>query len=252
MTQFAALRLSAYDFFKQFAWHPIEDQYNQDEMLAEAQQRRFLITTSFARAGAARRGTSKGHDMSPNSLEKNVLTAISKNLGPIRAFFASIEGEKAGYKTDFDYARELSKQELEMNLRQIPDLGLAETEIVQAFNILDISKAGSITFAEIEALVKAFVKDPFLSATLLPRPFPGTAFPCPPNPLLTPRDLKYRPHSAKINRPSESNQNGTRPATAKPRMYTQARRPPSARQLPLSARGSDKQLHQVLSIYWLN
>jgi len=220
-------------------------------MLAEAQQRRFLITTSFARAGAARRGTSKGHYMSPNSLEKNVLTAISKNLGPIRAFFASIEGEKAGYKTDFDYARELSKQELEMNLRQIPDLGLAETEIVQAFNILDISKAGSITFAEIEALVKAFVKDAFLSATLLPRPFPGTAFPCPPNPLLTPRDLKYRPHSAKINRPSESNQNGTRPATAKPRMYTQARRPLSARQLPLSARGADKQLHQVLSIYWL-
>ena len=226
------VRLDSLEFMKLFAWHPLGTIQEQKEMVSEAQRRRFAIIASVARAVAAQKGLDKGQ-MSSFTTERTVFTAIRKNLGPIRGLFAASDGHSSRYTTDFVYERELTRQQFESGLRQVQGLGLSEGEIAHAFDVINGKQAQSITFAEIEGVLKDDVSRPL--RTLVPRSSSGSrAIPLPPTGVpkpngTTPRHHKYRPHSAKSERTSASVGAGQRPTTAKPRMYVPRQRPLSAR-----------------------
>jgi len=215
----AIVGLSPLEFMKLFAWHPLGTIQEQMEMLIAAQRRRFAIIASFARAVAARNSFGKGQ-MASFSRERILLTAIRKNLGPIRGLFAACDGQSPGYSTDFVYERELSREQFERGLHQVPGLDLSEAEIAQTFDVLNIKQAQGITFAEIENLLKEDTSKPL--HTLVPRPSSGKqVIPLPPTgsprpSTVTPR--KYRPHSAKSERLSTIVGAGPRPTTARARI----------------------------------
>ena len=232
-------RLSAQDFLKHFAWHPIGSSDDQQESLAEAQSRRFAIITSLARAGAANRGM--GDDMTSFGMKSMIVRVIRKNLGPIRALFAESEASSHGFKTEFVYEQEMTREKFEHGLRTISDLGLSEHEVTQVFDVFDVSKSGKLTFADIEQVftidANAPVRKQILAAGLSSArtTVPGThsgpvnyhhCSVAPP---------KYRPHSAKVERPSaliaaaKMRPLPQRPMTARSRMYTPRKRPLSAR-----------------------
>lgn len=244
----AVVGLSPLEFMKIFAWHPLGTIQEQMEMLIAAQRRRFAIVASFARAVAARTGVGKGQ-MASFPLEKKLLTAIRKNLGPIRGLFAACDEHSPGYSTDFVYERELSREQFERGLRQMPGLELSEAELAQTFDVLNIKQAQGITFAEIETLLKEDMSKPL--RTLVPRPSSGKqVIPLPPTgsprpSTVTPR--KYRPHSAKSERPSTFVGAGPRPTTARARISARSAGGLDRVAIPEFSPASVSQSHHVQS-----
>ena len=131
-------RLNAHDFLKLFAWHPVGSLQDQDELLADAQRRRFSIVTGLARTAASRQGV----DIVSFSLQNAVLVAIRKNLAAVKALFAAVDSSERAHATDLGYDRGLSRKPFEEGLCQISDLGLSEAEIREVFPILEPHKKG--------------------------------------------------------------------------------------------------------------
>jgi tetratricopeptide (TPR) repeat protein/CRP-like cAMP-binding protein len=244
----AVVGLSPLEFMKLFAWHPLGTIQEQMEMLIAAQRRRFSIIASFARAVGARNSVGKGQ-MASFSGERILLTAIRKNLGPIRGLFAACDGQSPGYSTDFVYERELSREQFERGLHQVPGLDLSEAEIAQIFDVLNIKQAQGITFAEIENLMKEDTSKPL--RTLVPRPSSGKrVIPLPPTGSLRPSAVtprKYRPHSAKSERLSTIVGAGPRPTTARARISARTAGGVDRVAIPEFSSASVSQSHHVQS-----
>ena len=227
-------RMGAQDFMKVFSWHPLGSPQEQAELIAEAQSRRFAIITSLARAGASRRGMAG--EMCSFSAESLLLSVIRKNLGPVRALFSEGIAASEGFKTDFAYEQTLTRDQFESGLRSIKNLGLSENDIVQAFDVFDVSRSGKITFAEIEQVYKADANAPLQKRLVAARPSSSGARTSVPRPPSGYHDRgRHRPHSAKAERPSaivaaaKIRPLPTRPTTATSRMYTPRQRPLAAK-----------------------
>ncbi len=217
-------RMCAQDFLKAFTWHPLGSPQEQAELIAEAQSRRFAIITSLARAGASRRGMAG--EMYSFSSDSLLLSVIRKNLGPVRALFAEGSAASEGFKTDFAYEQELTREQFESGLRGIKNLGLSENDIAQAFDVFDVSRSGKVTFAEVQQVYEADANAPLQKRPVAARPSSART-PVLPRPPSGHRDRgRHRPHSAKAERPSaivaaaKIRLLPTRPTTARSRLYT--------------------------------
>ena len=220
--------LSWSDFFQKFTWHPLGSAEEQAELLADAQRHRFSIMKSLARSVAYVPGI-QHEEIISFSMEQSVVSAVRKHLAAIRQLFAADNaGEGTGIATaEFIYNRALDRQQIANGLRKIEDLGLNEEEIDKAFDVLDTSKTGLITYSEVEEVLKTSHDLHSRMRVATPRSSSvRMALPCPPSGSVRGNGVTlrrpYRPHSAKTERPTVMQRGqGDRPLTAKSRIYPQ-------------------------------